>query len=745
MLFTSHVTGSRSHPILSVTLNHSAASVTCFPFFHRNQSQRDALFVQTLIKYNAVITTNPSSHRHWSGLRAYQYKYRTSAGSRHNIAPLLHSQLHAFNYHGQPPSLGENTATACYYPRTSKMSQDPPAFNSRYRAMEAHLRQEGLLDQLDQLPRHEDMRFLDDESFRIEGITHTYPVVMEVGKSFGRNWATANGDIIQEQSGTLGMIKFWTKISGIILYAPPPFNTPGIDEGLATPMAPETLALIRFYLVQYMRRRNNKDQTLPFPDFEDLSNALRKALHWLRQKQQSLALPTRVGEGSRTTPSNSHQGGIQPAPLSALNMASHGFVEVGHAPLENSPPSSDIGTSNSFNSLFDSPVKATQQTSNGVAQLQVSLLENGSNSNAGNSTGKGIEFASAASLARKIRQTLLNQLPPIDEIDIQPLRQRGFVPLHIRLGVVDERPLRAWFKLTANKMVSPSFCVMFRGAKLLHQSLGNAWTKADFGELEDIVQAEPSKIRWPFSAAGTQEELKSLCKWYFILAAESELHGFTDKLFPMNDTMVDHLKKACRRIKATKDDDMVDFDDDDDDDDDEDDVSSFNDNPQTPSSSGRLSTAATLVDRASPDSFADFMSFRSTSPSWATPTTPVTPQTQPRLRRLPSEECSKTQNAVRKHPARAPTAPSEKRQTPRSPDVSSPIAPGRRAEKLRKQARNTRKSSSSKNSRIASLQAEWDREQARLQMSKAEQDASQMRLNEIHGEMMGLMGKERKN
>ncbi|KAH7074348.1 hypothetical protein BKA63DRAFT_566030 [Paraphoma chrysanthemicola] len=606
------------------------------------------------------------------------------------------------------------------------MSQNPPSFNSRYRAMEAHLRQKGLLDQLDQLPPDEDMRFLDDKSFRIAGITHTYSVVMEVGRSFGLNWAAANGDIIQEQAGPLGTTKFWTRDSGLILYAPAPFDTPGIREGLATPMAPETLALIRFYLVQYIRRRNKKDQTLAFPDLEDLSKALRKALHSPRQKQESFTLNTRVGT------SNSYQGGIPPAPLSALNMASRGLVEVGRAPLDHPPPSSNNGTSRSFNSLFENPAKATPQTSNTVAQWQVSHTENCSDPDTGNSAGNGIKFASWMSIARRISQTLLSHLPPIDKIDILPLSRHGFVRLQIRLGVVEGRPLHACFKLTANTTISPSFWVLICGAKLINQPFGDAWTKVDFGELEDIVQSEPSKIQWPFSAAGTQEELKVLCKWYFILAAESKVHDFEDKLFPMNDTLVDHLTKACKRIKATKDDDMVDYDDE---------VSSFNGDAQTSNSLERFSTATTLVGRSSPDSCAEFTSHRSAPPSDSSTTATATPQTKPRLRlNLLSEKRSKTQDEVRKHPARPPTTSSKRGPRKETYDNSSPMSPSRRVKKTRKQSGTARRRSSGRKVRIASLQSEWNREQERLQMSKEEQTASQMRLNEIHGELIGLLG-----
>lgn len=431
------------------------------------------------------------------------------------------------------------------------------------------------MNQLDHLPSIGDMRFNENVTFRIKGAVYPNPVVMEVGRSFGNNWACADGTVIQEQAGSFGATKIWTGSSGLALYPPAPFDAPGLREGIKTPMSPKALALVRFYMVQYAKREGRK-HILDFPDLDDLTEALRIALR-----------PPSTEHGAPNVPKEIHVGFESKGNLKSLKFSAHvinGFIPTPSAAAAHptpgaesmlpSPvpvssqasglaehaanvsktastiPSIDGVSQSSHVSRFGSPLDQIRRRSNTVADWQASIPDEAFDASISDfekeqddddteaaaphdSDSSPVVFATRANLRGQINGTLLKYLAPLKEITFVPSPQTGYVNIQILLGRRDGRPLHAVFKPSANKKVSPSFSVLVCGAKLAYQLFGDGWTKLDFGELTRVIGDWPSDLAWPFAAACNVEELKALCKWYFTLAADAGVHGFKDHLFPV--------------------------------------------------------------------------------------------------------------------------------------------------------------------------------------------------------------------
>jgi hypothetical protein len=324
-----------------------------------------------------------------------------------------------------------------------------------------------------------------------------------------------------------------------------------------------------------------------------------------------------------------------------------------------------------------------------------------------------VVFATRAILRGEINGTLLKYLPPLKEITFVPSPQTGYVNIQIILGQKDGRPLHAVFKSSANKKVSPSFSVLVCGAKLAYQLFGDGWTKLDFGELTRVIGDWPSDLVWPFSAACNVQELKALCKWYFTLAADAGVHGFKEHLFPVNETLITHLTKACERVRASLAGDNLDLSSDDGDDE----ADSPSSEPRATGISDDVSVTSGSVGKPSADSFADFVSHFSAVQSSA-PTTPVAGpsigQNQSMFKR------GRKPQEVRKHPARRPITLNPPRAPRKQSSVhsQSPIPASRGMAKSALRGYVVGDPVTMKHTMIARLNEELQRETQRISESR---------------------------
>jgi hypothetical protein len=152
-------------------------------------------------------------------------------------------------------------------------------FEGKFRTLKTRLSEAGMEDALRNIPELKNLRFEVSKVFRVGGLAFKYPFVIHIGEWGGDHWACPDGKVFQEQLGAYGSSVYWTA-EMMNDYAPPrpaPFNvSAALEAGLITPMTPETLALVRFYIVRQANKTNQKTRRLDFPNFDNLMAALRE-------------------------------------------------------------------------------------------------------------------------------------------------------------------------------------------------------------------------------------------------------------------------------------------------------------------------------------------------------------------------------------------------------------------------------------------------------------------------------------
>jgi hypothetical protein len=153
-------------------------------------------------------------------------------------------------------------------------------FVNQYRTLKTRLHQEEMEDVLRTIPKLGQLRFEVNKILTGGGIPCQHPIIIYVGKWGSDHWACLDGKVIQDRPDTLyGGSAYWTAAMRND-YSPPrpaPFNaSTELEEGLVTPMSPETLALARFYIVRQAEHTNQQKKKIDFPDLDNLLKALRQ-------------------------------------------------------------------------------------------------------------------------------------------------------------------------------------------------------------------------------------------------------------------------------------------------------------------------------------------------------------------------------------------------------------------------------------------------------------------------------------
>ncbi|KAF2029015.1 hypothetical protein EK21DRAFT_90226 [Setomelanomma holmii] len=470
------------------------------------------------------------------------------------------------------------------------MDPEVISFDKQYRELWARVRQEQLGAVLSGLPPNDPVQFADGRVFIINGRAYNYLLLLDMGRSIVRTWACSDGNVIQEPVGPFGTTRFWTGQAGLVLHPPRPFDTPGFREGLKTPTSPETLPLVRFYMMQFVHRRGGerggalKRATVAWPDLDRLIKALRilstpaptqqqqpsnfSELHQRREmikiNLRPWAVSSHLREGAMPSSSRFEQAlrEVRPGALSeATDQADDvdSRLETMSNLLIDSERQRSLSKSTSKHkgeASADRQAKHSGQTphsdSHGFegSQARRDPTSDLSSAFTGVSISTSPSLTSRATLASRVGLQLLKHLPPLSQIKFVPSPQTDYVRIQIRLGQQNGRLIHAAFRPTAEGTAAPSFFMLTCVVELVESSgIGGAWNKVDFGERQDILGAIPSNLTFPFSEATNLEEVKALCKWYFTLAADAGLHGFKDQLFLVNDTLVTQLKKACMRVR----------------------------------------------------------------------------------------------------------------------------------------------------------------------------------------------------
>jgi hypothetical protein len=159
--------------------------------------------------------------------------------------------------------------------------------------MKTHLTKERVGDVIRSMPKLEEVRFEANKVFQVGGRVFLHPFIVYVGKWAGNHWACPDGNVIQEPSGALyGKSVYWTSAIGDG-YDPPrpaPFNaSAALEAGIVTPMSPEVLSLVQFYIVRQAEYTNQEKMKIDFPVLDDLVTALRQ----IRGANMSTVIPVR--------------------------------------------------------------------------------------------------------------------------------------------------------------------------------------------------------------------------------------------------------------------------------------------------------------------------------------------------------------------------------------------------------------------------------------------------------------------
>jgi uncharacterized protein YukE len=162
----------------------------------------------------------------------------------------------------------------------------------------------------------------------------------------------------------------------------------------------------------------------------------------------------------------------------------------------------------------------------------------------GNQEDTELTLATKELLDDPARDIDIAALPILDAVTFS--RQSNNIYLPIRLHVVTSKDGEAfvYFKATANRKKAPTMHVM------LKQTGGDRLVVADFAQIHELIEEAARYLNLTFSRIWNKEEFRATAKYYFILAAEAQVLGFTDLLFPLNDSFEITLRRVCERLRS---------------------------------------------------------------------------------------------------------------------------------------------------------------------------------------------------
>jgi hypothetical protein len=85
---------------------------------------------------------------------------------------------------------------------------------------------------------------------------------------------------------------------------------------------------------------------------------------------------------------------------------------------------------------------------------------------------------------------------------------------------------------------------------MLKQADSDRLVVADFAQIHELIEEAARYFNLPFSRICNKEEFRATAKYYFILAAEAQLLGFTDMMFPLNDLFEINIRRVCKRFRS---------------------------------------------------------------------------------------------------------------------------------------------------------------------------------------------------
>jgi hypothetical protein len=123
---------------------------------------------------------------------------------------------------------------------------------------------------MNDIPKHDTLRFDYHKTFEVNGVHHQYPVVLYVGNFGGDLWAVPRWQCDPKQIGRYGTTRFWTQsessAAGDIVRRPEPFGASlQMRSGLVTPMSPEARALVRFCMIRHAQAPKQATWRIEFP------------------------------------------------------------------------------------------------------------------------------------------------------------------------------------------------------------------------------------------------------------------------------------------------------------------------------------------------------------------------------------------------------------------------------------------------------------------------------------------------
>jgi hypothetical protein len=160
------------------------------------------------------------------------------------------------------------------------------------------------------------------------------------------------------------------------------------------------------------------------------------------------------------------------------------------------------------------------------------------------SSHEDVVLASKALLEFGVTPGLLQHLPGLSQVTFSMQHDKDYLPIYLHIGTCKGRQALIYFKVPANRKVAPPMHVM------LKQTVGDELEPASFVQVNEMLDESANLFDHPFSRIWNRNEFKAASKYYFVLAAEARLRGFTDLVFPLNDSFEQNLQRICERIRS---------------------------------------------------------------------------------------------------------------------------------------------------------------------------------------------------
>jgi hypothetical protein len=432
----------------------------------------------------------------------------------------------------------------------------------------------------------QDLSLKYDKQFVIDGITTKPPVVVYLGliKGVGPVYADpTNGRVIRDRYSPPNNAAYRDNIHSITQaeyltesyslafggHRQPFCRSAALAAGLITPMSAEAKALVRLLVLPLGLNPEALKYETALPNLDDLEKALGLMVphlmhdpsyrpnmipiqHELSGVAGTFSVPAAQAYTGPFTPAAQAVAAPDTVPSSQHCIADHSSASgMGNFAFQHGLDPQLLNTA--LESLNHTPPcivdDSESEAETGPAQQQPRPIDNEAHADH-DDNDNSVTYATTELLNNHIGVDLISFMPGLDQVIFRTQRDPGRLPVRLAIGNSAENGYHVVFVPTLNRKVAPTMSIV----KTLPRKGGtNTRLKAEDVSRERFNQLLEKPRKYfvePFASAHNHVEFTAAAKYCFILAEEAKLLGVKERMFPINASFENNLKRLCQRLRA---------------------------------------------------------------------------------------------------------------------------------------------------------------------------------------------------